>query len=420
MSDRDALLRAIREYPDDDTPRLIFADYLDENDEGARAAFVRAQVELARTQPWEPFAVNCRWREPELVIGRGFRDSLPRVDGFHIEWPDSPFRRGFGWSLNVRTLSEWTERAAPLFEIEPIGKVSLWSGTLDDWRAFSTSPTTRRLREVILNNNPIEPLRVLRAVPDACGITDLHFRRASGAGMPVVLEELFLSQLGRTIRGLHFHTGYESLTELIEGINCAGPLERLSFSVMGMTGESVGHLLTGPAAKSLKELRFRNEPLGSDGLEALAQWIPSTVSDLELSMVGVQADGLEAIARCEHFANLRRLNLSRNPLTPRAARVLSLSRGLAGLRSLDVSQCRIGDRAVRHITRAKFWPNLVELDLRANTLSSAGVKHLLNAPVPPDLTALVLDAHTTGAANRAALTKKYGASAVFVTSELPG
>jgi len=413
VSDRDALLHAICEYPDDDTPRLIFADFLEENDEGARAAFIRAQVEFARTLPWESQAVRCRWHTPQLVSGRAFRDSLPRVYGLHIEWPEEPFRRGFGWSLNVRTLSEWPERAVPLFDLEPIGKVTLWSGTLDDWRAFAASRTTRHLREVVLVNSPIEPLRALRDVPDASGITDLHFRRADGAGMSFVIEELFQSPLGRAVRGLHFHSGYESLRDLIDAINTGGPLGRLSFSVMGMTAEYVGQLLTGPVAKALQELHFRDEPLGSDGLETLAQWLPPTVCDLTLSGVGVQAEGLEALSQCDRLTNLRRLNLSRNRLTPRAARVLSLSQALSGLRSLDLSQCRLEDKALRHITRAKFWPNLVELDLRNNEITTVGAKKLLDAPVPPDLSALVIDTDAVSPAARSELTKKYGDAVVF-------
>lgn len=48
MTERDALYRAILQHPDDDTPRLVFADYLDENGEADRASFIRTQVELAR------------------------------------------------------------------------------------------------------------------------------------------------------------------------------------------------------------------------------------------------------------------------------------------------------------------------------------------------------------------------------------
>jgi uncharacterized protein (TIGR02996 family) len=50
MTDRDALLSAIREHPDEDTPRLMYADFLDEvggDANAARAEFIRIQCELA-------------------------------------------------------------------------------------------------------------------------------------------------------------------------------------------------------------------------------------------------------------------------------------------------------------------------------------------------------------------------------------
>ncbi len=47
MSDGDALLRGILANPACDTARLVYADFLEENGEGARAEFVRVQVELA-------------------------------------------------------------------------------------------------------------------------------------------------------------------------------------------------------------------------------------------------------------------------------------------------------------------------------------------------------------------------------------
>ncbi|HEY1189441.1 MAG TPA: TIGR02996 domain-containing protein [Gemmata sp.] len=43
MSDEAALLAAIRAHPDDDTPRLIYADWLDENGQPDRAEFIRLQ-----------------------------------------------------------------------------------------------------------------------------------------------------------------------------------------------------------------------------------------------------------------------------------------------------------------------------------------------------------------------------------------
>jgi uncharacterized protein (TIGR02996 family) len=48
MSDRTALLAAICAHPDEDTPRLVFADWCDEHGEGKRAAFIRARIEYHR------------------------------------------------------------------------------------------------------------------------------------------------------------------------------------------------------------------------------------------------------------------------------------------------------------------------------------------------------------------------------------
>lgn len=45
MSDEAALLHAICAHPDDDTPRLVYADWLDEHDQPERAEFIRVQVE---------------------------------------------------------------------------------------------------------------------------------------------------------------------------------------------------------------------------------------------------------------------------------------------------------------------------------------------------------------------------------------
>jgi uncharacterized protein (TIGR02996 family) len=48
MTDGDALLRAIIAHPDGDVPRLVYADWLEENGDPARAQFIRVQCEIAR------------------------------------------------------------------------------------------------------------------------------------------------------------------------------------------------------------------------------------------------------------------------------------------------------------------------------------------------------------------------------------
>ena len=41
-------------HPDEDTPRLVYADWLDDNGHAARAEFVRVQVERSRRDPQVP------------------------------------------------------------------------------------------------------------------------------------------------------------------------------------------------------------------------------------------------------------------------------------------------------------------------------------------------------------------------------
>lgn len=48
MTDHDALLAAIKACPEDDTPRLIYADWLEENGDAERAAAIRMQIDAAR------------------------------------------------------------------------------------------------------------------------------------------------------------------------------------------------------------------------------------------------------------------------------------------------------------------------------------------------------------------------------------
>jgi uncharacterized protein (TIGR02996 family) len=64
MSDAAALLAAIRAAPDDDAPRLVYADWLDEHGQPERAEFIRVQIELARNE-----SAELRRREAELLPG---------------------------------------------------------------------------------------------------------------------------------------------------------------------------------------------------------------------------------------------------------------------------------------------------------------------------------------------------------------
>lgn len=97
-TDRDALLVAILAHPDEDTPRLAFADLLDEEGEGKWAARIRSEIETHRREKRDDWAallipyLNDWWHELEKV---------PPADWCTMEPPGRRFVT-FAWGLCTR------------------------------------------------------------------------------------------------------------------------------------------------------------------------------------------------------------------------------------------------------------------------------------------------------------------------------
>ena len=96
-----ALLETVRTFPDDDAPRLILSDWLEEHDEGERAEFIRVQIGLAALPPggvpisdpryWLDGAERWaywRRREKELLVGD---HRIPQVPWLEWAAPASGF-----------------------------------------------------------------------------------------------------------------------------------------------------------------------------------------------------------------------------------------------------------------------------------------------------------------------------------------
>jgi uncharacterized protein (TIGR02996 family) len=103
MPDDPAFVRMIAAAPDDDAPRLVYADVLEERGDpasAARAEFIRVQCERARLVPDSP-----RWRElwfrdtALLDWARQWRAELPVIEGVQY----GGFVRGFIDQVNAAT-----------------------------------------------------------------------------------------------------------------------------------------------------------------------------------------------------------------------------------------------------------------------------------------------------------------------------
>jgi uncharacterized protein (TIGR02996 family) len=147
-ADAEGLLRAILDDPEDDTPRLVYADWLEEFGDAARAEFIRVQISIAKVGPMSPgrgSSTFAYWLEREKTLW-----NLPGVGGagkFAIpsevtesidlaEYIDQEgrtkgpsfkgvvWRRGFPDSIHC-PLAAFLEHAAALFAAHPITAVTL-------------------------------------------------------------------------------------------------------------------------------------------------------------------------------------------------------------------------------------------------------------------------------------------------------
>ena len=139
MTPDNPFLQALLAEPDDDTLRLALADWLDENDQPARAEFIRVQVELAHSAP-DP----DRWqfldqRQNELLLAHGGEWVAPL--GFDAGAIHSrlEFRRGFVecFRLSVGVLIRDGARLArltPVRELHVVRGGAPYGELRDLWR----------------------------------------------------------------------------------------------------------------------------------------------------------------------------------------------------------------------------------------------------------------------------------------------
>ena len=77
MTDADAILAAICDRPDDDTPRLVYADYLDDHGQSDRAELIRV---MCRRRELSGGAAGAATRRPQKILGAGPAWLLPGAD----------------------------------------------------------------------------------------------------------------------------------------------------------------------------------------------------------------------------------------------------------------------------------------------------------------------------------------------------
>ena len=267
MSERAALLAAVIASPDDDVPRLVFADWLEENRDAERAVFIRAEIDAERSAPDSAEREYYETLAAKLVNlhGERWNRELPGWDA----WYDTRavYRRGFVEELhtNFRT---FTFNDAGLFRAAPIRMLALdsRSGALPNVAGLSVS---------------------VKVPPDLSRIEQFRL----GPRLRFGPTDDSLASPGNAARQLFdLLFTYPTLTNL----------RRLTLAQLGLTnpvGEYVVRQLAGaPFRESLREL-----DLSGNRLTDSAAWTIAAVKGLD---------------RLEH------LNLRDNQLTRAGLRVL--------------------------------------------------------------------------------------------------
>ena len=91
MQQNEKLLRAVIAAPDDDGPRLVYADWFDEQGQPERAEFIRVQCYLDRLPGDETRRKDLQTREAELLGRFGWA----WAEEFGTEISEWQFHRGF-------------------------------------------------------------------------------------------------------------------------------------------------------------------------------------------------------------------------------------------------------------------------------------------------------------------------------------
>ena len=384
--ERDALRAAVVASPDDDLPRLVFADYLEERGEPARAAFIRDQIELANTPPWEPFAVHARRRVPPLEDDATYELFLPGL-GKSLVWGEPAMRRGFGYSLKVGFVPALTEIGERLLGVEPVAHLELAAAPLAEyWRDLFAQPWFARIHKLTLPSmaNSNELLRELEVGAGATGIRELDFRFCDRPSAEFLVQRLSASPIAAQLRSLTFSFGPLDLLESLRDFPT--PLESLSCHLMRSSGGAVEDFVRLPCLSRLKRLDLSCDALEPAVIRAfVCHGLPRELYELNLSGCNLRAEDVALLAAAPGLGELRRLNLDYDHVGDGLAALMS---ALPRVRSLSLSGTKLANDGIASLTRAAAWPNLVELNLSQNWLGDVAADSLCDAPMPPDLTTL--------------------------------
>jgi uncharacterized protein (TIGR02996 family) len=143
-SDGEALFRAICDQPWEDTPRLVYADWLQENGRAERADFIRLQCEAWHLCTAYPTITEARTAASRLLkeYGDQWHAELPEIAG--VTWSDL-FVRGFVDTAWVEAKRDVRAQLDAVFAVAPVRHLIVIDFGLAGLKALFNSEFAGRL-----------------------------------------------------------------------------------------------------------------------------------------------------------------------------------------------------------------------------------------------------------------------------------
>ncbi len=413
-----ALYDVICANPEDDTPRLVFADLLDETGNARdqlRSQFIRTQIALA-TQPLDsPQWLHARCSFPDITTGWLFADTLPKPLPPGFSWRHFEFRRGFPYAVGVDSLTRLSASGMAIFDHAPIQALQLqspWDGPLPLLTQWPGLPWIRRLG-LSGGWTCAQAVVQLLEAPGGQQIRELQIDEdgLSPNGLQTLAGSAFFSQLTR-FEISHSHYPGALLVEALAAAREPGHLRHVAFALCHLQGADITRFVQMPWLPTVEHLELTDQPLGPDGFCALANSpnLPR-LRILNLRNTRPGRRGIQALGDSERFRTLRMLDLSHNALGPATLQPLIAAEAETSLRVLNLANNPLGDTGVIALARSACLKGLLELDLRNVNLHEKGAIALAESPFLENLQFLNLrscDQPMWSAKARAALTERFG------------
>jgi uncharacterized protein (TIGR02996 family) len=391
MSDSTAqgFLDDIITHPDDDTPRLIFADWLEEHGDSARAEFIRVQLERARLPEWDARQVGLWLRERALIHQHAERwmNELPTIQG--VGW--ETFRRGFVATATFASFAALLKsKATSCWAATPIEAISIhWPRPRDSCENIAPIPGLKELTitgalvesrdvERLADAPLLSTLRVLNISDASLGANGFRRLIDSPYLWNVTSLRLPLNSIGNAgVRALRDANSLTSLQELDLS-------EEDNYGRYGedpiVDADGVESLTAWPGLAQVRSLTLSGNALGRAGLQMLLQCDRATgLKELILRDNGLTGGTMEEFCDAHPDLQLDILDLGENVLTDFGAAELARARCLCELKVLTLDSCEIELSGARALAEALFLDSLRRLDVSHNDFGLEGLHELLQA-----------------------------------------